>query len=310
MGMWGPYVRVADRKIQAKKEMEQQKKKGKTIEPVEINGRQIAQKFWGKKWCDHLESFADYSNRLPRGRTYVRNGSVCHLSVQKGSFEARVSGSSLYKVKGTIKALPKNKWDAIKKRCSGQIGSMLELLQGKFSHHVMEIVADHKEGLFPNPREMEYECDCPDWADMCKHVAAVLYGIGNRLDHRPELLFLLRGVDASELVTTQFNIDVEKTANQLDNDELGNIFGIDFETGSEEKLSKKAVAPKKVKKDTLNLETLTGKKLQAFREKRGFTVLQFAEVLGVTSASIYRWEQTPGILKLNTRSKEAFTKIL
>src|SRR5512139_1136584 len=95
---WRPYVSVAERRRKAQRKIETMRKKGKAIEPVQIQGRTIAKTFWGKAWCDHLESFSDYANRLPRGRSYVRNGSVCHLDIQAGRIEAIVSGSELYHI--------------------------------------------------------------------------------------------------------------------------------------------------------------------------------------------------------------------
>ena len=177
--------------------------KGKDIQPVTIDGRTIARSFWGKGWCDHLESFSDYANRLPRGRTYVRNGSVCHLDIRPGRIEAIVSGSELYNIVIHIKELQATTWASIKNTCSGHIGSMLELLQGKLSDQVMAIVTDRHHGLFPQPGEITLDCSCPGWAGMCKHVAAVLYGVGSRLDSQPELLFLLRDVDAQELIAAE-----------------------------------------------------------------------------------------------------------
>lgn len=327
MGMWGQYVPVSVRRSQAKKEMEKLRKKGQKIEPVEITGRQIAMKFWGKKWCDHLESFADYDNRLPRGRTYARNGSICHLAIREGNIEAIVSGSSLYKIWIKIKTLQKSKWDSIKKRCSDHIGSLLEILQGKLSDHVMKVVADHKEGLFPDEKEIEFGCSCPDWADMCKHVAAVFYGIGNRLDDQPDLLFQLRGVDASELVSTKLTVGVKTTDDLLEDRELADIFGIDLEAAPEKKPSqntpeKKMASPpengknpqtiEKTKKSPhkpLNVDTLTGKQLRAVREERGLTVNEFAAILGVTTASIYRWEKLD-ILSLQFRPRKALSEFL
>ena len=188
---WRPYVSVAERRRRAAKKMDALRKKGVDVQPVVIEGRKIAKSFWGEAWCGHLESFSDFENRLPRGRSYVRNGSVCHLAVAKGRIEAKVSGSELYNVKVAVKTLPGKQWSAIKRRCSGQIGSLLELLQGRLSDHVMAVVTDRQDGLFPAPKEISFECSCPDWAVMCKHVAAVLYGVGARLDARPELLFLL-----------------------------------------------------------------------------------------------------------------------
>jgi uncharacterized Zn finger protein len=210
--------------------MEALRKKGKTIEPVEIEGRTIARSFWGKGWCDHLESFSDFENRLPRGRTYVRNGSVCHLAIEPGHIEAIVSGSSLYKVSIKIKKLAPDLWRAVNERCSGQVGSMLELLQGKLSDHVMAVVTDRAEGLFPQPREIELSCSCPDWATMCKHVAAALYGVGSRLDHQPELLFLLRDVDAQELISTEMAMpQAAATGNVIESSQLADIFGIEMD---------------------------------------------------------------------------------
>ena len=160
-------------------------KKGVDIQPIEIEGRKIVRSFWGQAWCDHLESFSDYDNRLPRGRTYVRNGSVCHLAIKKGQVEAKVMGSELYNVQVGIDTLSQRRWNAIKKQCSGQIGSLLELLQGALSDNIMLVVTDRDKGLFPKPAEIHFDCDCPDWAGMCKHIAAVLYGVGARLDNDP-----------------------------------------------------------------------------------------------------------------------------
>lgn len=230
---WRPYVPVAQRRAKAMKQMEKLRKKGMDIQPVKIEGRQIARTFWGRGWCDHLEKFSDYENRLPRGRTYVRNGSVCHLEVQKGKIAAKVSGSAIYDVKIAIKPLPKDKWRKVKEASAGQIGSLLELLQGKLSDHVMAVVTDRDRGLFPRPAEISLHCSCPDWATMCKHVAAVLYGVGARLDEKPELLFLLRGVDHSELVSEEAAKTVvtkaRKTSRRtLDESKLSEVFGIDL----------------------------------------------------------------------------------
>lgn len=231
---WAPYVPVAERRRRAMRKMDALRKKGVDIQPVEIAGRQIAKTFWGEAWCDHLEAFSDFENRLPRGRTYVRNGSVCHLALSKARIEAKVSGSELYTVSVSIKTLPTKKWKAIKGRCSGRIGSLLELLEGRLSDHVMEVVTDRKEGLFPLPGEMSFKCSCPDWASMCKHVAAVLYGVGARLDEKPELLFTLRGVNHEELIAA----DAEKAvaaatsrgkSKRLAADQLGDVFGIELE---------------------------------------------------------------------------------
>ena len=227
---WRPYVPVAVRHARARREMNRLRKKGRNIQPVEIEGRTIARSFWGKRWCDHLESFSDYANRLPRGRTYVRNGSVCHLEVHPGRIDAIVMGSELYDVTIRIGKLKAAVWKSIKHRCSGRIGSVLELLQGKLSRQVMGVVTDREHGLFPKPGEIRFDCSCPDWATMCKHVAAVLYGVGSRLDDRPESLFLLRGVDSAELVATGMALPGAATTDDaLADDALAGIFGIDLD---------------------------------------------------------------------------------
>ena len=197
---WRPYVPVWKRRQNAERELQKLRKKGKPVSPVVIEGRTIADTFWGKAWCDNLERYSDFSNRLPRGRTYVRNGSVVDLQVAPGEVAAIVSGSDLYKVAVKVAPVPKARWTSICGDCGGAIDSLVELLQGRFSRGVMERICQQKTGLFPIPAEIEFSCSCPDWASMCKHVAAVLYGIGARLDDKPELLFHLRKVDEKDLI--------------------------------------------------------------------------------------------------------------
>ena len=230
---WRPYVPVAERRRRAMKKMNALRKKGVDVQPIEIEGRKIAKTFWGEAWCDHLESFSDFANRLPRGRTYVRNGSVCHLAIAKGKIEAKVVGSEIYNLRVDIKTLPAKKWNGVKQRCGGQIGSLIELLAGRLSDSVMEVVTDRKNGLFPLPGEISLNCNCPDWAIMCKHVAAVLYGVGARLDEKPELLFLLRGVDHEELIEADAEAAVSAAttrgrSKRLGADDLSDVFGIDL----------------------------------------------------------------------------------
>jgi uncharacterized Zn finger protein len=226
-----PYVPVAQRRAQAAREVEKRRKKGQTISPVVIEGRTIAHTFWGKAWCDNLESYSDYENRLPRGRTYVRNGSVVDLQIQPGKVTALVSGSELYEVSITITPLPEKQWRAIKARCAGHIGSAVELLQGKLSKEVIGLVTSHDEGLFPRPREIKMSCSCPDGAGMCKHIAAVLYGIGARLDHEPELFFRLRKVDHLELIEEAGAGAGKKTTTRkktVAEADLASVFGIEL----------------------------------------------------------------------------------
>ena len=233
---FAPYVSVAERRRNAAKEVAKLKKAGKTIIPVEITGRKIASSFWGKAWCDHLESYSDYANRLPRGRTYARNGSVVHLEIRNGEIEALVSGSSLYKITITIAPVAKAKWQALCKQCAGGIGSLVELLQAKLSDSVMTHISHRENGLFPAPKEIKMKCSCPDGAGMCKHLAATLYGVGSRLDHQPELLFLLRSVDSADLISQAAAGGLLKSessaegASEFDDNDLSGIFGIEIES--------------------------------------------------------------------------------
>ena len=164
-----PYVPVAKRRAIAARELEKLRKKGRKILPVVLEGRSIARTFWGKAWCENLERYSDFENRLPRGRTYVRNGSVVDLQIERGQVRATVSGSELYTVRIDIDTIPKARWEAICRDCLGSVTSLVELLQGKISKNVMERVCREGDGLFPSPREIKMRCSCPDWADMCKH---------------------------------------------------------------------------------------------------------------------------------------------
>ena len=199
---WKPYISVAERRRQAEKAIAKSSKKELILSPVTVATARgaIAKTFWGKAWCDNLERYSDYSNRLPRGRSYVRNGAVIDIKVAAGEVRAQVMGSSVYKVAVNVATIPKTHWQTLSADCAGSIDSLVELLQGRLSKGVMERICRPQTGLFPSPKEITFQCSCPDWADMCKHVAAVLYGVGARLDAQPELLFTLRRVDAKHLV--------------------------------------------------------------------------------------------------------------
>jgi hypothetical protein len=232
---WRPYVSAAARRRKAAREMQRLEKKGHPVSPVVVEGRAIARTFWGKAWCDNLERYSDFSNRLPRGRTYVRNGSVVDLQVAPGDVAAVVSGSALYRVAVKVAAVPKARWTSICGDCAGAIDSLVELLQGRFSKGVMERICQQRTGLFPAPAEIAFSCSCPDWASMCKHVAAVLYGVGARLDERPELLFKLRKVNEKDLIAragsglplSRSGPAAEKV---LATDGLSELFGLDLGT--------------------------------------------------------------------------------
>ena len=230
-GGWPEYVPVAARiERAAKKAAKRAKAAGRQPEPVKITGSGIAKTFWGKSWCQNLERYSDFSSRLPRGRTYARNGSVVDLLLTRGRIDAMVAGSMAYDVAITIAALPPRAWRAIKADCATSIGSLVDLLSGRLADDVMRRLARPGDGMFPGPREVKLRCSCPDGAQFCKHLAAVFYAIGNRLDTRPELLFLLRGVDQTELVAAATKESVSRAvrgnaAHALADDDLAGIFG-------------------------------------------------------------------------------------
>jgi uncharacterized Zn finger protein len=230
---WRRYVTVAERRRKAAREMEKLKKKGHGVSPVVIEGRAIAKTFWGKAWCDNLERYSDFANRLPRGRAYVRNGSVVDLQIGGGEVKAYVSGSEIYQVAVKVTPVSKKRWQSICTDCAGAIDSLVELLQGRFSQGVMERVCRQGSGLFPSPPEIKLSCSCPDWASMCKHVAAVLYAIGARLDQQPELLFKLHKVDEKELIAKagqRLPLDTKAPAPEkaLGSEDLSAIFGLEM----------------------------------------------------------------------------------
>ena len=233
---WKATPTVAEKRRQAEKRLAKLSKTGGGLSPVVLEGRKIATSFWGKAWCENLERYSDYANRLPRGRSYVRHSCVIDLEIGKGEISAQVSGSSLYRIKIIIASLDAKTWNDICRDCSASIDSMVELLQGRLSKSVMDRVCRPADGLFPAPKSIRMSCSCPDGAYMCKHVAAALYGVGARLDSRPELLFLLRGVDQRELIAqvtaapaTPASSTPFKSDKVLGGANLSALFGLDLE---------------------------------------------------------------------------------
>ncbi len=328
---WRPHVTVAASRAKADRVVNELRRKGEAIEPVELAGSKIASTFWGKAWCEHLESFSDYENRLPRGRRYVKNGAVCHLSIQQGRIDALVSGSKVYSVRIDINTMPEGKWRYIQKRCTGRIGSLMELLDGRFSDDVMRVVTDRQEGLFPLPGEISLHCSCPDWAVMCKHVAAVLYGVGARLDRDPSLLFRLRNVDHELLLQGEAMAAVASAVEtggrrQKLRGDVSEIFGIELddvaetpEPDSEKKkppgrkatraktkvASARKSASKKgaVRVPGLNTEQLMaevdGAWIKNLRARAGeMPKSRFAKVLGIAPSTVTAWERRKKPIKL------------
>ena len=234
-----PYVPVAERKRKAAAAAKKlSAKSGRALAPVTLATKKIAATFWGKAWCDNLEAYSDYENRLPRGRTYVRNGSVIDLQITNGKVEALVQGSSLYKIAIGFQPLAPKCWTNFKARSAGKVTNLLDLLQGRLSKEILADLTARDTGLFPAPKEIELKCSCPDWADMCKHVAAVLYGVGARLDEKPELFFTLRGVKMEELLSAATATATTPIAGAsapgqgLEDSALSEIFGVEIEAAA------------------------------------------------------------------------------
>lgn len=243
------YITVAEKREKAQKSIEKLRKKNPNIAPIVISGRKLTRTWWGKSWNDNLERYSDYANRIGRGRTYVRNGAVLDLQITPGNVRALVQGTRTkpYQVDITIQPLAKNIWEAITKACAGKIDSLQELIEGKFPKALSDLFTAQGKGLFPAPKEISLTCSCPDWAVMCKHVAAVLYGIGARLDDDPSLFFVLRKVNIGELISETITAKSQsllvksktKSSRVIDDIDISSMFGIEMEAKHQKKALKK-----------------------------------------------------------------------
>lgn len=259
MSDWGypRYVSVSEKKAKASKKLKQLRKKNPDIQPILLEGSAIARTWWGKSWNLNLERYADYSNRIGRGRSYVRHGAVLDLQIDSGKVESLVQGtrSRPYSVSITIKAVNRKIWKEIKAACGGKLDSLQALLAGKFPKALDEVFMAQGKGLFPAPKEIDFSCSCPDWAYMCKHVAATLYGIGARLDEDPDLFFKLRNVKMKDLVTQAVEEKTrkllkraeKKTARVIESD-LADVFGIDLDEPVKPKMKRVKTPAKTVKR--------------------------------------------------------------
>jgi uncharacterized Zn finger protein len=221
------YVSAAERQARAARAAARLGRRTPGLEPVLVTGRKVARSFWGQAWCRHLETYSDFATRLPRGRSYLRGGAVVDLKLTAGEVRSQVAGTRLYTVAITIDALPGKDWRALTTACGGQVDSLVALLEGRLPDEVMRLVTDPARGLFPRPRQIQMTCTCPDAAVMCKHVAATLYGVGVRLDDRPELLFVLRRTDPGDLVHAAASA-VAAVPRTMGDQSLEELFGIDL----------------------------------------------------------------------------------
>ena len=240
-GGFAPYVSVAERRARAQHTVDTLRNKIPNIQPVVVQGQKLARTWWGQAWNRNLERYADYAYRISRGRSYVRQGAVLDLKIQAGRIKALVQGSQTqpYSIQVIIDPLKGTAWDSVNRACEGTINSLAELLEGKFPKALGELFTAEGKGLFPTPDEIHLQCSCPDWATLCKHAAAALYGVGVRLDENPQLFFELRAVHVEDLVS---QVVTEKSQNLLKKaqkksgrviedaaDDLGTMFGIDLD---------------------------------------------------------------------------------
>lgn len=259
MSYWGfpKYVTVAEKKAKAAQKLKELSKKKPNMKPVALEGSALAHTWWGKAWNRNLEQYADYSNRIGRGRSYVRHGAVLDLQIEPGEVIALVQGSGRnpYSVSVKIQTLKKETWQRMKTACEGTLESFQELLAGNFPKALGEIFICKGSGMFPAPIEIKFDCSCPDWADMCKHVAAVLYGVGVRLDEDPKLFFRLRDAGIDELIKQAVAGKVEKLLEKagrksgriIEDKDIASVFGIDIAVAGRKKSKPaKASAGRKV----------------------------------------------------------------
>jgi uncharacterized Zn finger protein len=250
---WAPRKTVAQRRADATRLVRDAARRGRPMSPVTVEGRKITTTFWGKAWCDNLERYRDFAYRLDRGRSYLRSGSVIDLAIVAGRVQAKVSGSELYDVEIEIDGVERAAWRAIQRDCAGNIGSLVDLLAGKLSSAVMSRLCAERTGLFPAPGAIGFSCSCPDHASMCKHVAAVMYGVGVRFDREPALLFTLRKVSADELLASAVT-DLPaarrkpRSSRVLSPDTgLAALFGIELVSGTSTSTSTKRKKAKRVR---------------------------------------------------------------
>ena len=289
-----PYVSAAEKKRRNEKMAATLSKGGSKLQPVVISGNKIAKQFWGKAWCDNVESYQDYSNRLPRGRSYVRAGAVIDLQISTGKVTALVTGSSSqpYEITIDISPLAPERWEALKKKCLGKISSLLALVQGKLPQEILAEFCNRDSGLFPSPKEIKMSCSCPDWAALCKHLAAVLYGIGARLDEDPKLFFTLRGIQESELVGSEvIGTLTEGVSSEIAADNLATVFDMELDSLEESSSpsAKGAVTPQS-KKTELSEHPWPGQKIRNLRKDLRLTQAAFGKLFQINPVMVSCWE--------------------
>jgi len=236
------HVSVANKRKKAEKKLKKLKKENPKVKPIIIanpRARKLAKTWWGNAWNQNLEKYADYDNRIGRGKSYVRHGAILDLQIKKGKVTALVAGSrsTPYKVTIEIDKIPLTNLEEIKNTCKNRIDSLQDLLAGNFPQELSDLFTSQFTGLFPLSKEIHFDCSCPDWASMCKHVAATLYGIGVRFDEDPKLFFKLRQVDIKSLIKQAVKTKTKKlldkakkkSSRTIKQENLSELFDIDLD---------------------------------------------------------------------------------
>lgn len=210
------YISISDQKAMALKSKKRlEKNLNRSLEPIILASTKLATSWWGKMWNTNLERYAEYSNRIGRGKTYVKNELVIDLQIEESKVFAYVQGKRRdpYQIAIYIDPTKPGLIEQIKEKCQGKLDTVEELLEGKFSKEISSIFMIQGAGLFPEPKEIKFRCSCPDYTSCCKHVSAVLYGIGSKLDVNPLLFFTLRGINLDDFLK---DVIISKTENILD----------------------------------------------------------------------------------------------
>jgi uncharacterized Zn finger protein len=268
-GSYKPYESIAVKKARAARSIARLQKKKQVLSPVQITGRKLARTWWGIAWNENLERYADYVNRIERGRSYVRQDAVIDLKITPGQINSKVQGTRVapYTVQIDIQPLKANTWKRIVNACTGHFNALEDLVSGRIPSNLAELFTARGDGLFPSPSEIGFHCSCPDWAELCKHVAATLYGVGARLDEDPTLFFTLRQIDIDELITdtlqqasdTLLTRSEQKSRRSLDDTNLSELFGIDLTDGTGEAKIQEAVTQTQKRRKEMPIKSTSRK---------------------------------------------------
>ncbi len=223
-----------EQKEHLQRQIDRRLKRGETLQVLTApsGSKKLCTTFWGQAWCRNLEAYQVYDARLPRGRSCLRQGKLFNLDISAGRISALVAGADLYEASVHIQPLSQERWQEITHAATSRAPSMLDLLAGRLGDDLMQLLTDPEHGLFPSPKEIRFDCSCPDYADLCEHTAAVLYGTGLKLDADPALLFTLRQVaPAALLASTGSTVAsaLPDTGGDLSGSDLSALFGIDLQ---------------------------------------------------------------------------------